>query len=114
MGRNRGGMGGMGGGGMDKMMEQVKQMQQKMADDLAAMSIEGSAGGGAVVVTLTGQKELKSIVISKEAVDPEDVETLQDLILLAFNEAMGKADAAAGEQASGFAKAMGLPPGMGF
>ncbi len=101
---------------MNKMMRQVQQMQKQLAKEqekLGQEMVEGSAGGSAVVVQMTGLKELKSITISKEAVDPEDVETLQDLIMLAFNEAMEKAAALAEQRMGGVTGGMGLP-GMGF
>ena len=77
------------------MMKQVQKMQQDMANLQAEMEereFEAKAGGGVVSAVVTGKKELRSVTIAPEAVDPEDVEMLQDLIVAAVNEAMRKAD----------------------
>ncbi len=87
------GMGNM--GNMGNMMKQVQKMQQDMANlqaELEERTVESSAGGGAVTVVVTGKKELKEINIKPEAVDPDDVEMLQDLIIAAVNEALRKAE----------------------
>ncbi|MFW6210501.1 MAG: YbaB/EbfC family nucleoid-associated protein, partial [bacterium] len=79
---------------MNKLMQQAQQMQQKFAqmqEELKEKTIEASAGGGAVTVTATGAKQITDIKIDKEAVDPEDLEMLQDMILAAVNEALNKA-----------------------
>jgi DNA-binding YbaB/EbfC family protein len=75
-----------------QMMKQVQQMQEQMQQRMAQLRVEGSAGGGMVKATMNGSKELLSIVIDKEAVDPEDVEMLQDLVVAAVNEASRKVD----------------------
>ena len=78
-----------GGGNMQQMMKQMlKNMAQKRKEERVA----GTAGGGMVTVTVTGHKEVVDVEIKEEAVDPEDVEMLQDLVLAATNEAMNKAD----------------------
>jgi len=90
----RGGFPGM-GGNMQQMMKQAQKMQQsmqKLQQELELKEVEASAGGGVVTVVATGKKEIKSIVIKPEAVDPDDVEMLQDLVLAAVNEALRKAD----------------------
>lgn len=82
------------GGNMNKMMKQVQKMQQdmmKMQEELAERNVESTAGGGAVKVIANGKNEIISIEIKPEAVDPEDVEMLQDLITAAVNEALRKA-----------------------
>ncbi|NLI12563.1 YbaB/EbfC family nucleoid-associated protein [Pelotomaculum propionicicum] len=82
------------GGNMNKMMKQVQKMQQdmlKLQDELASRTVESSAGGGAVKVIANGKNEIISMEIKPEAVDPEDVEMLQDLIIAAVNEALKKA-----------------------
>ena len=84
-----------GGGNMQQMMKQMQKMQKKMAqeqDNLTEERVAGTAGGGMVTVTVTGHKEVVDVEIKEEAVDPEDVEMLQDLVLAATNEAMNKAD----------------------
>lgn len=81
------------GSGFSKMKKQAKMMQEKvsqMREQMANKSVEGSAGGGLVRVTLSGEKELKSLVIKPECVDPKEVEALQDLIVAAFEDAQKK------------------------
>ena len=89
--------GGPMGGGMNmNMMKQAQKMQQemlKMQQEMEAKTYEATAGGGVVTANVNGKHELVSIVIDPEAVDPEDVEMLQDLVVAAVNEAMRKADA---------------------
>jgi DNA-binding YbaB/EbfC family protein len=75
-----------------KMMQQVQQMQAQMQQRMAELRVEGTAGGGMVKATVNGSKELLSIAIDKEAVDPNDVEMLQDLVVAAVNEASRKVD----------------------
>ena len=99
-GFNSRGMGGFGGGMNMKMIKQAQKMQQdmqKMQEELENKEYTAQAGGGVVSATVSGKHELKSLAIDPEAVDPEDVEMLQDLIVAAVNEAMRTAssDAAA-------------------
>lgn len=80
-------------GNYGKMMKQVQQMQQEMAkiqEELAQERIEATAGGGMVSVAVNGEQEVLEVTIQKEAVDPDDVEMLQDMILAAANEALRK------------------------
>lgn len=77
---------------MRRLMEQARAMQEKMEQTLTALRIEGASGGGVVRVVLNGKKELQQIAISPEAVDPEDVEMLQDLILAAYQDAARRVD----------------------
>jgi DNA-binding YbaB/EbfC family protein len=84
-----------GGGNMQQMMKQVQKMQQQMTkaqEEIALKTVEAGAGGGAVKVVVTGDRRVQSITLSKEVVDPEDVEMLQDLILAAVSEGMKKAE----------------------
>ena len=97
----RGGFPGMGGGlggfNMNQLMKEAKKMQQDMEktqEELAQKEFESTAGGGAVSVKVSGDKQIKEIKLKKEIVDPEDVEMLQDLILTCVNEALRKVDAA--------------------
>ena len=75
-----------------QLMKQAQQMQEQMAQKVSTIRVEGSAGGGMVKAEMSGNKELLSITIDKEAVDPEDVEMLQDLVKAAVNEAARKVD----------------------
>lgn len=80
-------------GNMGKMMKQVQEMQKNMAkmqEELANKTVDASAGGGVVKVIVNGKQEVVTIEIKPEAVDPEDVEMLQDLVLAAVNEALRK------------------------
>ena len=88
------GMPGMGGMNMN-MVKQVQKMQQdmqKMQAELEAKEYTSAAGGGMVSATVTGKRELRSVTIDPEAVDPDDVEMLQDLIVAAVNEALRTAE----------------------
>ena len=89
--------GGFGGGGMNmkKMMKQAQKLQEQMAqakEQLEEARVTGSAGGGAVTVTVSGSKRFISVEIKPEVVDPEDVEMLEDLITAAANEAYANAE----------------------
>ena len=77
-------------GDLQKMAREMQANMAKAQEELAAATVEGTAGGGAVVVVLTGTQDVKSVKIQKDAVDPEDVETLQDLVLAAFTDALKK------------------------
>jgi nucleoid-associated protein EbfC len=77
-----------------QLMKQAQQMQEQMQSQMANIRVEGSAGGGMVKAEMSGNKELLSIVIDKEAVDPNDVDMLQDLVKAAVNEAARKVDEA--------------------
>lgn len=84
-----------GGGNMNQMLKQVQKMQQQMAkaqEEIAQKTVEATAGGGAVKVVVTGDRRIQSLTLSREVVDPEDVEMLQDLILVAISEGMKKAE----------------------
>ena len=103
--------GGM-GGNMNQMMKQVKKMQQQMLkaqEELATKTVEGTAGGGVVTVVVNGHKNVLSVTIKPEAVDPEDVEMLQDLVLTAVNDAMAKADELANQDMGKFTGGLNLP-----
>ena len=75
-----------------QLMKQVQQMQEQMQQRMAELRVEGSAGGGMVKATMDGAKNLLAVVIEKDAVDPNDVEMLQDLVVAAVNEAARKVD----------------------
>lgn len=75
-----------------QLMKQAQQMQDQMQRQMASIRVEGTAGGGMVKAEMSGNKEILSITIDKEAVDPNDVEMLQDLVKAAVNEAARKVD----------------------
>ena len=88
-------MGGFGGMNINSLMKEAKKMQadlEKSQTELAAKEFEASAGGGAVTVKVTGQKEIKELKLQKEIVDPEDIEMLQDLIITCLNQAFKQVD----------------------
>ena len=92
-----GGMGGFGGMNIGQLMKEAKKMQadmEKSQEELATKEFDATAGGGAVTVKVSGDKQIKEIIIKKDVVDPEDVEMLQDLILTCVNEALRKVDSA--------------------
>jgi nucleoid-associated protein EbfC len=95
---------------IQKMMAQAQAMQSKLQDELAAMRIEATAGGGMVKITMSGTKEVLGVAIDKAAVDPEDVETLQDLILAASREASRRVDEAVQKKTASMLG--GIMPGM--
>ena len=88
---------------MQQMMKQARKMQEQLAaaqEKLKDVEVSASAGGGMVKVVATGELQVKSIEISPEACDPEDVEMLQDMVLAAVNDALASAQEAAGNQMS--------------
>jgi len=86
---------------IQKMMKQAQQMQQKMEEEMSQLAIDGQSGGGIVTVTLDGKKNLTAISLKPEAVDPDDTEMLEDLILTAFNDASRKVDEKLNDQIGG-------------
>lgn len=100
---SRGGMprGNMGGVNMNQLMQQAKKMQEQLAqaqDKAKELEVSASAGGGMVKVVASGDMQLKSIAIDPEALDPDDVELLQDMILAAVNDALNSASEAASSE----------------
>jgi DNA-binding YbaB/EbfC family protein len=94
------------------LIQQAQQLQARLAkaqEDLANLVLEVSSGGGAVKVTVDGQQKIKSIKISKEVVNPEDVEMLEDLILTAVSEAIAKSQDAASKQMGSITGGLKIP-----
>jgi len=94
------------------MMQQMQQMQkrmQTMQEELGNELVQGTAGGGAVTCEVTGHQELRDITISKDAVDPEDVETLQDLVLTAVNDGLKKSRELAQQKMASLTGGMKIP-----
>ena len=89
------------------LMKQAQQMQDQMQQRMASIKVEGTAGGGMVKAEMSGSKELLAITIDKDAVDPNDIEMLQDLVRAAVNEATRKVDEEMQSQLGGM-----MPPGM--
>ena len=99
-----------GGINMQSMMKQAQQMQARLAEEIAAIRVEASAGGGMVTVQMDGQKNCLGVKIDPEAAG--DAEMLQDMVLAAFNEATRKVDEETKQKTSGMLGGMGLPPGL--
>ncbi|WP_291583764.1 YbaB/EbfC family nucleoid-associated protein [Clostridium sp. UBA6640] len=91
----KGGFPGMGGGSMNNLIKQAQKFQKQMEDmqkDLEVKTFEGTAGGGAVTTTVNGKREILKVSIKPDVVDPDDVEMLEDLVMLACNEALKTAE----------------------
>lgn len=116
--RGRGGFPGAGGGmpnNMNNMMKQAQKMQKDMAEmqeKLELESFEATVGGGVVKATVSGKKEITKITIDPDAVDPDDVEMLEDMVMAAVNEALRLADEKVNGQMSKLTGGMGLPGGL--
>ncbi len=106
---------GMGGGNMQSMLKQAQKMQEEMQEkqaELEAREYDVAAGGGVVNVKINGKKEILSVKLSEEIVDPDDIETLEDLIVAGINEAIKKVTADAAEEMAKVTGGMSLPGGM--
>ncbi|MCU1678559.1 MAG: uncharacterized protein JWM93_3317 [Frankiales bacterium] len=98
---------------LQQLMKQAQKMQRELAvaqEELAAAIVTGQAAGGLVTVTMTGAKDLQTITVDPSVVDPDDVETLQDLLIVAFRDAVRAADDLAGETMGPLTSGLG---GMG-
>ncbi|MBP3291388.1 MAG: YbaB/EbfC family nucleoid-associated protein [Clostridia bacterium] len=105
------GYGGFGGGNMQQIMKQAQAMQRKLQqaqEQLAEEEVTGTAAGGMVEVTLKGNKTPVAVTIDPEAVDPDDVEMLEDMVLAALNDAMAQADELSNELLGPLAGAGGM------
>lgn len=95
-----------------RMIQQAQELQARLAKaqkELAEATVEATAGGGAVTVTVTGQQEVKSVKIDPEAINPDDVEMLEDLVLAAVNEAITKSQELAAERMSKVTGGLKIP-----
>ena len=109
--------GGMMPGNMNNLMKQAQKMQKQMEEqqkELEEKEFTASVGGGAVEVTVSGKKEVTKVKLDPEAVDPDDVEMLEDLVMAAVNEALRKAEEAAASSMSRLTGGLGGFPGLGF
>lgn len=97
-------------GNMQQMMRQAQQMQEKMQQEIAAIKVDATAGGGMISVQMDGQKNLLAVKIDPEVAG--DVEMLQDMILAACSEAVKKVDDEIKGKMGGMLGGMGLPPGL--
>jgi len=102
-------------GDMMNMMKQAKELQEKMQqmqDEISAMEVEGSSGGGLVTVVMTGKSEMKRIKIDPSLMKPEEAEIVEDLIVAAVNDARAKAENALADRMREMTGGLSLPPGM--
>jgi DNA-binding YbaB/EbfC family protein len=102
----------MGMGNMNKIMKQVQKIQKdmlKLQEELKEKTVEATAGGGVVKAVASGKKQLVSVEIQPEVVDPDDIEMLQDLILAAVNEALQKAEDMVTDEMGKITGGMNLP-----
>ena len=100
---------------IQKMMKQAQAMQQKMDEmqqKMADVEVEGESGGGMVKVVLNGQGEARKVTIDPKVIDPEDAETLEDLIVAGINNAKKKVEETTAEEMSKITGGLNLPPGM--
>jgi DNA-binding YbaB/EbfC family protein len=97
-------------GNMQAMMQQAQKMQAKMQEEVAAIRVEGTAGGGMVTIKMDGHKNILAVKIDPEAAG--DAEMLQDMVLAACNDAVKRVDEESQKKMSGMLGGMGLPPGM--
>ena len=113
----RGGFAGGMPGNMNNLMKQAQKMQKQMEENQKALEekeFTATAGGGAVEVTVSGKREIVKVKLSEEAVDPDDVEMLEDLIVAATNEALRQAEEAAASAMSALTGGLGGLGGFGF
>lgn len=97
---------------MQKMMKELQKMQGKMANvqkEMESAVFEAEAGGGMVKIAINGKYEVQSVKLAKDAVDPDDIEALEDLLLAAFNAAKAKVEEASSEKMGGLTKGLGIP-----
>jgi nucleoid-associated protein EbfC len=99
----------MGMGNLQRMAQQMQQEMLRIQDELGATNVDGSAGGGVVKATVTGKQELVSVTIDPSAVDADDVEMLQDLVVAAVNDALRASRALAEEKMSAVTGGLRLP-----
>jgi nucleoid-associated protein EbfC len=97
---------------MNQLLKQAKKMQEEMLkaqEALGQQSVEGTAGGGAVKIVMTGHRQVTAVNIDKEVVNPEDVEMLQDLIMAAFTDALNKVDELTNAELGKYTRGLNMP-----
>ncbi|MFK3961909.1 MULTISPECIES: YbaB/EbfC family nucleoid-associated protein [Bacillales] len=101
-----------GGGNMNNMMKQMQKMQKDMAkaqEELKDKIVEGTAGGGMVLVKANGHKEILEVIVKEEVVDPDDIDMLQDLVLAATNDALRNVDELVNKDMGKFTQGLNMP-----
>ena len=102
-------------GDLMDMMKQAKELQEKMQalqEEVAALEVEGTSGGGLVSVVMTGKSEMKRLKVDPSLIKPEEAEVLEDLIVAAVNDARAKAEAVLADKMRAMTGGLQLPPGM--
>jgi len=99
---------------MSQLMKMAQDMSRKMEEQMDAIEVEGNAGGGMVKITMNGHKNVLSTEISKDVMDPDDIEMLQDLVTAAVNDAIAKVDEHLKDNLGGMAGGLGIPGGFPF
>jgi nucleoid-associated protein EbfC len=97
---------------MNQLLKQAKKMQEEMMkaqEALGQKSVEGTAGGGAVKIVMTGHRQVTAVTIDKEVVNPDDVEMLQDLIMAAFTDALNKVDELTNAELGKYTRGLNMP-----
>ena len=100
------------GGNPNQLARQMQQMQARLAkiqEELGSETVEASVGGGVVTIVMTGHQKVESVTIDPEALDPDDVETLQDLMVAGFNEALKKSQDLAGQRLGALTGGLKIP-----
>jgi len=95
------------------MLQEMQRQMQQIQHELGETLVEGQAGGGLIMVQVTALKQMRGITIKPEAIDPDDIELLEDMIVAAVNDAMGKADETAQGKMGGLTGGLGIPELMG-
>lgn len=113
MAKRRGFPQGMGQSGMLRQIQDLQKNLMEAQEEIAAMTVTASAGGGAVTAVVTGEREVKSITIEPEVVDPDDIEMLQDLIVAAINQGLAEIEQLSMEKMNELTGGMNLP-GLGL
>ncbi len=96
-------------GNLQKMLKQAKEMQDQLQKELAELRVEGTSGGGMVMVTLDGQKNLAGLRLNPEVLNRDDIDMLQDLIVAAFNDAAAKVDEQMSQKLSSLGGGLKIP-----
>ncbi len=96
-------------GALQRMARDMQAKMEKAQAELAELTVEGSAGGGAVVVVMTGTQEVRDVRIQRDAVDPEDVDTLQDLVLAAMADGLARSKSLQAERLGGVTGGLKIP-----
>jgi|YNPBryBLVA2012_1023415.scaffolds.fasta_scaffold02243_3 DNA-binding YbaB/EbfC family protein len=102
-------VGGVGQSGLLRRLQTLQEEMERAQEEIGAMRVTATAGGGAVTVVVTGERRLASVNIAPDAVDPQDLEMLQDMIVAAVNQGLEQVEQAAAEKMSGLTGGLSMP-----